>query len=123
MALTMFSGFQVGLIDGANATPTDRKTLITGIASLMAHIVALGSDKPIHIFEVESSPFHDTMRTNPGEWSLFGRHCKNGEWNWIVIGAQSLDDVAIELFEAIQGGNMSEIAICPPNTPMPRMGG
>lgn len=123
MTLSTLSTFQIGQIDGVSATPTDRKTPITGIASLMAHIVALGSDKAIHIFEVESSPFHPTLRTNPNEWSLFGRHTKNGKWLWIVIGAQSLDEVAIELFETLQGGNMREIAICPPNTPMPCMVG
>ncbi|MFZ3583406.1 hypothetical protein ACOI1H_14705 [Loktanella sp. DJP18] len=121
MALSLFSQFFVGQIDFVSTGAAVEKSAISGMASLMAHLVSLGATKAIHICDAEETPLENTLHTDPREWSLLARHSKNGAWNWVVIGAASLYDIAVELFETLQTGNMSEIAIYPPGTPMPRM--
>jgi hypothetical protein len=120
MALNMFSSFFVGQLNCAHDAQPAPLTPITGIASLMAHLTALGTDHAIHLCDGAEAPISKTLHMHPTGWSLWGLHEDAGTWHLSVIGGRSLDDIAVEMLQLLQSDDMKQVAICPPGTPMPR---
>lgn len=100
-----------------------------GIAQLFARLVALGDTAPLSITvdtrgagPAEPAPTQTRYGApEPDEqWSLWAY--AHGRWSWLLIGANSLDDIAETLIEFMRREDhfADELRICPAGTMPPR---
>jgi hypothetical protein len=84
---------------------------------LFAALIKFGSEDVISIAGDDLDLTEATGLKSLG-WSLWWR--SGEDWNARVIGANSLDDISVELINILGNDDAHEIRICPPGTVTPR---
>jgi hypothetical protein len=120
MALSQFSQFHLRVTFDENRAWAESAFAVSGLATLFHALVTFGADHAISISETPDRPLGTALTISDDQWSLWSYSDTHRGWRYVVIGALSLDDIAVELVDLLQQDYANEIRICPPGTPHPR---